>query len=96
MKKNWTAEKVAEISRGFQPACVLMAGAELGVFDALADARMTAGALARRLKSDARAMRMLADALVSLGLLTLRGGRYSLAAGAADLSHFFCGPFLLH
>jgi predicted O-methyltransferase YrrM len=94
MRKKWTGEKVAEISRGFQPACVLMAGAELGVFDALADTRrsaqhiargMTAEALARRLKADARAMRMLADALTSLGLLTLRGGRYSPGAGVADL-----------
>ena len=39
----------------------------MGVFDALADNRMTAGALAKRLKADARAMRMLADALASHG-----------------------------
>jgi SAM-dependent methyltransferase len=85
MRKKWTEEKVAAICRGFQPACVLMAGAELGAFDALADTRMTAQALARRLKADARAMRMLADALASLGLLTVRDGRYSLRAGAADV-----------
>ena len=84
MRKRWTQEKAAAISRGFQPACVLMAGAELGVFSALANTRMTAEALAKRLKADARAMQMLADALASMGLLNLRGGRYSLGAGAAD------------
>lgn len=82
--KKWTAEKVTAIGIASQPACVLMAGAELGVFDALADTALTAQALAKRLKSDARAMRMLADALASMGLLAARGGRYSLAAGVAD------------
>jgi precorrin-6B methylase 2 len=82
---KWTAEKVAAIGSAFQPACVLMAGAELGLFDALAATPLTAQALAKRLKSNTRAMRMLADALASMGLLTVRGGRYSLAAGVADV-----------
>ncbi len=85
MRKRWTEEAVAEICGGFQPACVLMAGAELDVFGALANSRMTAEALAKRLKADARATRMLADALTSLGLLTRRGGRYAVDAGAADV-----------
>ena len=42
--KKWTAEKVTAIGIAFQPACVLMAGAELGVFDALADTAPDGGA----------------------------------------------------
>lgn len=84
-RTKWTDEKITAICSGFQPACVLMAGAELGVFGALANTRMTAEALAKRLKTDARAMKVLADALASMGLLTLRGGRYSLGAGTADV-----------
>jgi predicted O-methyltransferase YrrM len=62
-----------------------MAGAELGVFGTLANTHMTAEALAKRLKTDARAMKMLADALASMGLLTKRDDRYSLDAGTADV-----------
>jgi precorrin-6B methylase 2 len=85
IRQKWTGEKVVAIGGAFQPTCVLMAGAELGLFDALAETRMTAEALAKRLKADARAMKMLADALASMGLLTVRGGRYSLTPGVADV-----------
>ena len=85
MAKQWTAEGVLEMARAFQPSCVLVAAAELGVFDVLADGRMTAEGLASRLGADAAATAKLADALTAMELLTKDGGQYGLAPGAAEV-----------
>ena len=62
MARQWTAEQVLEVAWAFQPAAVLVAGAEMGVFDVLADGQMTAEGLASRLGADAAATAKLADA----------------------------------
>ncbi|MBI5725966.1 MAG: methyltransferase domain-containing protein [Planctomycetes bacterium] len=85
MARDWTAKDVLEIARAFQPACALAAGAELGVFDALAGAALTAHDLAAKVGGNPRATAMLADALTAMGLLTKRGDHYAAASGAGEL-----------
>lgn len=68
MVREWTTEEILSIARAFQPACVLAAGADWGVFDALTAEPATAETLAGRLGADARGMRTLLDALAAMGL----------------------------
>ena len=85
MPKTWTAPDVSALAQAYQPACALAAAVELGLFDALADGPLTAEGLAERLRTDPRATRMLADALVALELLSNAGGEYAPARGVAGL-----------
>ena len=85
MAKRWTAQEMLDIARSFQTACVLAAGAALDVFTPLHDKSMTAGALARELGADQRAMAILLDALAALELLTKQGDHYAVSADAAQL-----------
>ncbi|HDZ19704.1 hypothetical protein LCGC14_0015490 [marine sediment metagenome] len=85
MAKQWTADDILKMAGAFQPACVLTAAAELGVFDALADGALTAEALAAKIGADARATTMLADAMSALQLLVKSGDRYAPAAGVAEI-----------
>lgn len=62
-------ESIRELVRGYQPACVLIAGAELDVFTHLHAEPMTATQLATRIHGELRATRVLLDALVALGAL---------------------------
>jgi len=85
-KDKWTAERVLGMARGFQPACVLMAGAELDVFGVLAGGAKSAAGLAEAIGGDSRATAMLADALTAMGLLEKSAaGRYCLAEGVAEV-----------
>ena len=84
MTKTWTAEDVLRVSGGFQAPCVLAAGADLGVFGALAGQPMAAEALAGKLGADARATRVILDALAAMGLLMKTASVYALAPGVAD------------
>ncbi|NUQ62151.1 MAG: methyltransferase domain-containing protein [Pirellulales bacterium] len=59
------------------PACVLGAAAELDVFTVLGEESLAAEEIARRLRSDLRATRMLLDAVTALELLDKRSNRYS-------------------
>jgi len=85
MAKPWTAEELMELVRGFQPACIIIAAAELDVFTLLHDNPTDAAGLADRLHGDERATAVLLDALTALGLLTKRGGRYEVPDDAADV-----------
>jgi len=83
---KWTAENVLGVARGFQSACVLMAGAELDVFGKLQAGPKTAVGLAEAIEGDLRATAMLADALAAMELLEKSdAGLYSLPEGAADV-----------
>ena len=84
MMRQWTEDEILETTGAFQPACVIMAGAELGVFDALADGSMTAERLATRLNVDCRATTMLADALASLEMLSKEDDQYANAPGIRE------------
>ena len=73
-----------ELVRGFQPACIIIAAAELDVFTILHEHPMDATSLAGRIGGDPRAAAVLLDALAALGLLTKQGGRYEVPADVAD------------
>lgn len=80
---TWTADRLLELGRAYQPAAVLAAAADLDLFDPLARRPLGAGALARRLRCDLRALVILLDALAALDLVIRRGERYALPPGAA-------------
>jgi hypothetical protein len=84
MPEQWTREAILVLARNYQPACVLAAAAELDVFALLAQGPLGAEAVAERAAADARAMTMLLDAAVSLGLLEKRGNEYTPAAGVVE------------
>lgn len=77
-------DPVDEIVSGFRGAQIVLAANRLGLFTALADGALTAQELARVLEADRRGVRILADALVSLGLLAKSDGRYANAAPAEE------------
>jgi predicted O-methyltransferase YrrM len=75
-----TGEELLAMARGYQGGAVLMAAAELDVFEALAAGPLPAQEVATRLGTDQRATRILLDALAALGILTLEDGRYRVPA----------------
>ncbi len=85
MAKRWTAQEVLDLSRSFQPACVLTAAAVLDVFTPLHSKPMTAGELACELGTDLRAITILLDALAALQFLSKQGEEYSVPEDVAGL-----------
>jgi len=85
MAKQWTVQEVLDISRSFQPACVLTAAAVLDVFSPLSGKPMTTGELADELGTDLRATTILLDALVALEFLNKQGEKYSVPEDVAGL-----------
>ncbi|HRX85688.1 MAG TPA: methyltransferase [Phycisphaerae bacterium] len=85
MPHPWTADEILAIARSYQPACVLIAAADLDLFDELASGPLTADEAARRVHADLRGTTTLLDALAALELLEKRDSHYHLDAAAADL-----------
>lgn len=85
MAKQCTADEVLNTVRGFQPACILAAAADLDIFTALAAEPMTAESLSAKIGTDLRATTILLDALVALQLLTKQAGRYHVTSETAEL-----------
>ena len=88
MKKKLDREAVLDMVRGFQPACVVIAAAELDVFTILHARPMAAARLALRIKGDVRAVSVLLDALAALGFLVKSAGAepvYSVPPAAAEV-----------
>ena len=75
--KKYTADELVELARGFQAASILIAAAELDVFTSLHSQPAGSEQLASRMHSDPRAMKILLDALASMGLLEKREGTYA-------------------
>lgn len=94
------AERVLEMARSFQPSCVLAAAADLDVFNVLHGHRLTAEALAGKIRGDVRGTTVLLDALVALGLLAKRDDKYSvpaeIAAVLTDQGKQSVLPMVLH
>lgn len=84
MATEWTREAILELARGFQPACVLAAAADLELYRELAPGPRTARVLAERIGADVRAVTILLDALAALRLLEKRGETYSAPPGVAE------------
>lgn len=84
MTRKWNADNLLELVRGFQPACIVAAAAELDVFTALGDAPTPAAVLAGRIGADLRATAILLDALVALGLLAKQDESYAVPSDVAE------------
>ena len=94
MSDEWNGEALLALARSYQPACVLLAAAELGVFEALDGGPSGGRALAEAIGGDLRATTILADALVALGLLEKRDGMYAAVPNASDVAGVL--PMLRH
>ncbi len=77
-EENMNPERFHQILRGFWESAVLFAAVKLGIFDSLVEESATANVLAKRLSLDSRGLEILLNALCSMELLSLRGGKYSL------------------
>lgn len=66
---SWTETQLMETVRAFQPACVLLAAADLDVFTILGRRPMSGMALAAALDASLRAITILLDALAALEFL---------------------------
>jgi ubiquinone/menaquinone biosynthesis C-methylase UbiE len=86
-RKQWNAEEISEMCRGYQRACVLMAAAELEIYDHLGSDWSTVEELAGKFAADSRGLAMLLDALAALQLLDKQGERYRVPIG---LRKFMC------
>ena len=75
-------EPIFRIAQGFMAAKYLFAGNELGLFTALPDDGATLDALANATGVPSRTLRMVADALVTLGILTKEGSLYGHTAAS--------------
>lgn len=73
-EEKLSGKTILEMVRGFQPACVVIAGADLDVFTLLHARPMSAARLAAKLKGDERATTVLLDALAALGMLAKGSG----------------------
>jgi SAM-dependent methyltransferase len=94
-----TPESLLALSRAFQESRVLLTGAELDVFTALAKEPLSSGALAARLEADPRALATTLDALAAMGLLEKTGATYRTAKDASCLTADAADsilPMLLH
>ncbi|MGQ9651449.1 MAG: methyltransferase [Phycisphaerae bacterium] len=76
MPRKWTSEEILDLSRAYQPACVIAAAADLDLFTAIADQEITADTFAGQLQVDLRGLTVLLDAMTSMGLLHKCHGRY--------------------
>ncbi len=70
-------DAIMQLGLGFWNAKVLLSAAELGVFTELADGPLDGETLRRRLDLHERGARDFFDALVALGMLDRRDGRYA-------------------
>jgi ubiquinone/menaquinone biosynthesis C-methylase UbiE len=73
-----TAERIMQMAWGYAPPLMIGAAVRHGLFDALAAQPRTAEELAEQTRTSPRGMRMIANALVALGLLAKQDGRYAL------------------
>ena len=97
--QEFDMEQLIEMHLGFAPARTLMAALDLNVFSKIHEGRKTAAQTARACDASERGMRMLLDALTSLGILQkAQGGQYSLPAFVAQFlvreSPDYLGDFL--
>ncbi|HTQ86899.1 MAG TPA: methyltransferase [Candidatus Solibacter sp.] len=74
---------ILEAATAYRRAAALRSAIELDLFTALADSPLDAATLAARSGAAARGVRMLCDALATLGFLQKEGARYSLTSEAA-------------
>lgn len=80
---TWTPDRLSQLATGYWHSAALLAGVELGIFDALNDGPRTPDALAEAVGAQPALVVSLLDALVSIGLLSrLEVGEYAIAPSA--------------
>ena len=84
-ERFWTSDEILMMVRAFQPACVLVAAAELDIFTVLNKRPMTAQTVANKLHCDRRAITILLDALTALGFLTKQNNKYKILPEIAEI-----------
>ena len=83
-RKQVTPERLMELSFAYAPPLIISAAVSNGVFDSLEDSTKTAEQVAEKTGASARALRILMNALIGLGLLKKdRQGKYSLTPESA-------------
>ncbi|MCF8080745.1 MAG: SAM-dependent methyltransferase [Desulfobacterales bacterium] len=98
--EGWNPGKLLEVSGAYWQTCALHAGVKLDLFTELGGLSLNADQLAQSKDLDPRALSMLLDALVAMGLLTKSGDRYAnTPASLAFLSKEsdeYVGHMILH
>lgn len=84
MPRHWSADQISAMARGYQESCVLVALAELELFDHFGSRQFTARQAAEKLGADLRAMTALLDAAAALELLSKSADHYVAAPGVSD------------
>jgi ubiquinone/menaquinone biosynthesis C-methylase UbiE len=79
-----TPDPILQIASGFMAAKHLFIANEIGLFDALSDGAISLEDLAKRTEVPRRTVRILADAMVTLGVLERRADQYNHAPAAAS------------
>ncbi len=74
---DWSAADLLQLSGGYWGACALHTGVKLDVFTPVSEQGSTAAQLAQKIGADARALDMLLNALVALGLLRKDGAHFT-------------------
>ena len=82
---KWDAQTLTDLATAYWRSATLSAAVELGVFEALDDATLSAGELAHRTGASAWHLHALLDALVGMELLTKEGHRFCIESSAASL-----------
>lgn len=77
-------DAIVNAATGFMAAKQLFTAGRIGLFAALADSPATAAELAARTQVPARSARIVADAMVGLGLLRFGDGRYTNSDAATE------------
>ena len=85
MSRQWAFDSILTTSRYYQRSCVLMAAAELEIFDHLADGPRTAKEIAEAVDCDARRTSSLLDALAAMEILDKHADRYAAPPEVLDL-----------
>ena len=80
-----STEAVMRIATAFMASKYLFVASELGLFEQLADGPLDLAVLAARVSAPARTVRIVADALVTLGLLEVGAGGYQNSAATGAL-----------
>ncbi len=80
-----TPQPIEDLARGYQSSQVLFTALRLGVFEALGEEERSLEEINNQLNADKRALRLLCDALVSIGLLEKFGAAYRNSDAAREV-----------
>ena len=75
-KERLNPGTILAVSGGYWQSCALHAGVVTGIFTAMENGPATANKIAERINADARATKMLLNALTAMGLVMHKDGKY--------------------